>query len=96
LTRSALAMGMCSAGLGLALAGVQPIIMNTLHHITPAHRHGDASAMRLLTVGASNLAMPLLLGAAGGWLGASAVFWIMGAVVGFGSQLAMRMRHLKS
>ena len=89
---SALAMGLCSAGLGMALATAQPIVMSVLHQITPPHRHGEAMAMRLVTVSASNLAMPLLFGAVGGLLGASAVFWTMGTIVGAGSRLALGMR----
>src|SRR5207247_1606103 len=42
-----LAMGLCSVLLGTALGTVQPMVMSTLHQITPEHRHGEAVAMRV-------------------------------------------------
>jgi MFS family permease len=39
---SALAMGICSVCLGVVLGVVQPMIMSTLHQITPDHRQGEA------------------------------------------------------
>ena len=38
-------MGM---GVGLALGCVQPMVMSTLHQITPPHRHGEAVVVREL------------------------------------------------
>ena len=46
---SALTMGMCSIALGFVLGSVQPMIMSTLHQITPEHRHGEAFGLRLMT-----------------------------------------------
>ncbi|MDO8250546.1 MAG: MFS transporter, partial [Rhodoferax sp.] len=43
---SPLAMGACSVLLGLALGSVQPMIMSTLHQITPQARHGEALGLR--------------------------------------------------
>jgi MFS family permease len=91
-TPSPLAMGLCSAALGMSAGGVQPMITSLLHQITPDHRHGEAIALRLMSVNASSVAMPMLLGAAGGLIGVSAVFWTMGVIVGMGSPLAMRLR----
>ena len=45
---SALAMGLCSVLLGMALGSVQPMIMSMLHQITPEHRHGQAVGLRLM------------------------------------------------
>ena len=59
---SALAMGICSVSLGLVLGVVQPMIMSTLHQITPAHRHGEALALRLMSLNGSSVVMPLLFG----------------------------------
>ncbi|TWO72638.1 MFS transporter [Caenimonas sedimenti] len=81
-------MTVCSVALGVALGIVQPMIMSLLHQLTPGHRHGEALAMRMMAINASSVAMPLLFGAAGALVGVSAVFWVVGAVVGLGSRLA--------
>jgi MFS family permease len=44
MVHSAWAMGLCAALLGLALGAVQPMVMSTLHHLTPDARHGEAIA----------------------------------------------------
>lgn len=85
---SAWAMGICSALLGVALGSVQPMIMSTLHQITPQHRHGEALGLRMMAINASSVAMPLMFGALGATVGVSAVFWFVGAAVGAGSRLA--------
>jgi MFS family permease len=92
LAPSALVMGLCSAGIGMALGAVQPMVMSMLHQITPRHRHGEAVAVRLIMVNISSVGMPMLFGAAGGLLGISGVFWVMGAVIGFGSRLGFGLR----
>jgi MFS family permease len=91
-TSSALAMAACSAFIGIGLGAVQPMILSMLHQITPAHRHGQAVAMRIMMINVSSVAMPVLFGVAGGALGASAVFWAMGLVVGAGSRLGFGLR----
>jgi MFS family permease len=89
-----LAMGLCSLLLGVALGSVQPMIMSTLHQITPEHRHGEAIAMRIMAINVSSVTMPLLFGATGAFIGISGVFWIVGAAVGAGARLAQRLgRH---
>ncbi|MBE7939601.1 MULTISPECIES: MFS transporter [Ramlibacter] len=85
----ALSMGLCSVLLGAALGCVQPMIMSTLHQITPEHRHGEAVAMRIMAINASSVAMPMLFGAAGSVIGIAGVFWIVGGVVGLGTRLAL-------
>ncbi|MEP6790709.1 MAG: MFS transporter [Ramlibacter sp.] len=89
---SALAMGACSTLLGLALGCVQPMVMSTLHQITPGHRHGEAVALRIMAINASSVAMPMLFGLTGTVIGISGVFWIVGAIVGGGTRLAVKLR----
>jgi len=89
---SALAMGLCSVLLGTVLGTVQPMIMSTLHQITPEARHGEAVALRVMAINASSVTMPMLFGAAGTFVGISGVFWAVGAIVGGGARLAMQLR----
>ncbi len=89
---SPLAMGVCSVLLGLALGSVQPMIMSTLHQITPEHRHGEALGLRLMTINASSVLMPLLFGTAGAVVGVSVVFWSVGVAVGAGARLGWLLR----
>ena len=88
----ALTMGMCSVLLGLVLGSVQPMIMSTLHQITPEHRQGEALGLRLLSINASSVLMPSLFGAVGAVAGVAPVFWVVGASVGLGSRMAWRLR----
>jgi len=92
---SAFAMGVCSVCLGFVLGVVQPMIMSTLHQITPSHRQGEALGLRFMAVNASSVVMPLIFGAAGAVAGISAVFWVLGAGVAGGSPLAWRLRPAK-
>lgn len=89
--QSAWLMGLCALLLGLALGSVQPVIMSTLHHITPQDRHGEAIALRSMTLNSSSTVMPLLFGAVGAATGAATLFWLMGAAVGAGSLRARGM-----
>ena len=90
LVHSALAMGVLSVLLGVALGSVQPMIMSTLHQITPAHRHGEALGLRLMAINGSSVLMPLLFGSAGVVVGAAGVFWVTGLMVGLGARLPLR------
>ncbi|WP_428289633.1 MFS transporter [Hydrogenophaga sp.] len=92
LVQSAWAMGALSVLLGLALGSVQPMIMSTLHQMTPHHRHGEALGLRAMAINGSSVVMPLLFGSAGALVGVGAVFWIVGSVVGLGSPLAWTLR----
>jgi MFS family permease len=85
-------MGLCSVLLGVALGTVQPMVMSTLHQITPDHLHGQAIAVRLMAINLSSVFMPMLFGSAGALVGVSVVFWTVGAMVGVGSRLAWRLR----
>lgn len=89
---SPLAMGVCSVLLGLALGSVQPMIMSTLHQITPEARHGEALGLRLMSINASSVLMPLLFGTAGAVVGVSVVFWTVGLAVGAGARSAWLLR----
>ncbi len=92
LVQAAWAMGALSILLGFALGSVQPMIMSTLHQMTPHHRHGEALGLRAMAINGSSVVMPLLFGSVGALVGVGAVFWIVGAVVGTGSPLAWRLR----
>ena len=89
---SPLAMGVCSVMLGLALGSVQPMIMSTLHQITPAARQGEALGLRLMAINASSVAMPVLFGTLGAVVGVSVVFWFVGVAVGLGARPAWKLR----
>ncbi len=91
LAQEAWVMGLCAIVLGLALGAVQPMIMTTLHQITPADRHGEAIALRSMAINFSSALMPLAFGLAGATLGASALFWVMAVAVSSGSLAA---RHV--
>ena len=88
---SALAMGVCSVLLGLVLGVVQPMIMSTLHQITPQARHGEALGLRLMAINASSVVMPILFGTAGAVAGVAFVFWTVGAAVGLGARAAWQL-----
>jgi MFS family permease len=86
LMSSALGMGACSVVLGVALGAVQPMVMSMLHQITPHARHGEALGLRVMTLNASSVAMPMLFGAAGALIGVAGVFWVVGGVVALGTR----------
>jgi MFS family permease len=86
-------MGLCAIALGLMLGSVQPMIMSTLHRLTPHDRHGEAIALRSMTLNLSSTVMPLLFGVAGTALGVSALFWMMGGAVGGGNWLAPALKR---
>jgi MFS family permease len=85
-------MGVCSVFLGLALGSVQPMIMSTLHAITPEHRQGEALGLRSMTVNGSSVVMPMLFGSLSAIVGVNFIFWGVGLVVGLGARLAMGLK----
>jgi MFS family permease len=89
--QTAWAMAACAVLLGLALGAVQPMIMTTLHQLTPPERHGEAIALRSMTINFSSALMPLVFGFAGAAIGAATLFWVMGAAVAAGSVQARRL-----
>ena len=92
LLASAWSMGLCSVVLGFSLGAVQPMVMSMLHQITPHARHGEALGLRLMTINASSVAMPMLFGAAGAVIGIAGVFWIVGGVVALGSHTVWQLK----
>lgn len=90
---NAWSMGMCSVILGMALGVVQPMVMSTLHQITPPHRHGEALGLRLMAVTASSVAIPVVFGSVSAVVGTAGVFWIVAAGVGLGSRSAFSLRQ---
>jgi len=91
LMNSATTMAVCAIALGLVLGGSQPVIMSTLHQITPEGRHGESIALRSLTLNLSSTILPLMFGMVGAAIGAGSLFWVMGAAIGFGSLSARRI-----
>ena len=85
---TAWAMGACSVLLGFALGSVQPMIMSMLHQITPPQRHGEALGLRLMTINASSVLMPMLFGSMGAVIGVAGLFWVVGAGVACGARVA--------
>jgi MFS family permease len=83
---SAWTMGLCSVVLGFALGAVQPMVMSMLHQITPHARHGEALGLRLMTINASSVAMPMLFGSLGALIGIAGVFWVVGGVLALGAR----------
>ena len=92
LMHTPLAMACCSVLLGLALGSVQPMIMSTLHQITPHAVHGQALGLRLMSINLSSVLMPMLFGTAGMVVGVSVVFWTVGTAVAMGSRAAWHLR----
>ena len=88
-------MGVCSGTLGLFLGMVQPMVMSTMHQITPASRQGEALGLRLMSINASSVIMPMLFGALGASIGVAGVFWCVSAGVTGASRLAWRLRARK-
>ncbi|HEX4236282.1 MAG TPA: MFS transporter [Caldimonas sp.] len=95
LARSSWVMGCCAVVLGLALGAVQPMVMTTLHQITPPARHGEAIALRSMAINLSSAVMPLVFGVAGAALGPAALFWMMSAAVASGSVAARQVGAAK-
>ncbi len=93
LAHAAWAMGMMSALLGLSLGSVQPMLMSSMHQLLPPDRQGEGLGLRLMLVNASSVAMPMLFGSLGAWLGVAAVFWCGAVTVGAGSRLAWGLRR---
>jgi MFS family permease len=89
---NAISMGLCSIALGFVLGSVQPMIMSTLHQVTPHERHGEALGLRMMMVNASSVAMPTFFGFAGALIGASALFGLTAVWVMIGSTQAWALK----
>ena len=92
MAHSAWLMAGLSVLLGFALGSVQPMIMSTLHQITPHAQHGQALALRSMAINASSVLMPLLFGTVGTLVGVGVVFWAVAGVVGGGAPVAFSIR----
>lgn len=86
-------MGLCAVLLGITLGSTQPMVMSTLHHLTPDNRHGETLAFRSMAINLSSTLMPLFFGAMGVAVGASALFWAVGASVAGGSWAVRGLRQ---
>jgi predicted MFS family arabinose efflux permease len=92
LTQSAWTMAACSILLGFSLGGVQPMIMSTLHQITPPHRQGEALGLRMISVNVSSILTPLVFGTVGAAIGVGSVFWAVGATIACGTRAAWKLK----
>lgn len=92
MAHSAWLMAGLSVLIGFALGSVQPMIMSTLHQITPPHRQGEALGLRLMSINASSVLMPMLFGSLGAMVGVAPLFWVVGAAVGSGARGAWHLR----
>jgi MFS family permease len=77
----ALGMALGSAILGLALGSVQPMVLSTLHQVTPTDRLGQALGLRMLATNGATIAMPLGFGALASATVAAAPMWLMAALL---------------
>ncbi|WP_245178360.1 MFS transporter [Cupriavidus sp. AcVe19-1a] len=92
LMHAPLAMGVCSALLGFCLGSVQPMVMSLLHRLAPAHRYGEAVAMRVIVINVSSVGIPMVSGVAGSLIGTAGVFWAAGIMVAAGTRLTIGLR----
>jgi MFS family permease len=93
-TDSAWTMALCSFFIGLALGTVQPMVMSLLHQVTPPERQGEVLGLRLMSVTASGVFVPLLLGSASALIGPHGLLWVVAVWVGLGSRSALSLRRL--
>jgi len=70
-----------SSLLGLALGSVQPMILATLHQVTPSDRHGQALGLRMLFTNAATIVMPSGFGLLAAGTVAAAPMWLMASLL---------------
>jgi MFS family permease len=80
--------------LGCGLGSAQPNVMSLLHSRSPEGRVGEALGVRTTIMNSSHVVLPLMFGAFGSVLGASAMLWAMAAVVAGGGAAALRWRRM--
>lgn len=73
--------------LGWTLGALQPMVLSLLQQVTPPARIGQALGLRLMTVSATSVCMPLLFGTSGVAVGVSAIFWGAGAIALVGARV---------
>lgn len=83
-----------SALLGLALGSVQPMILATLHQVTPADRHGQALGLRSLATNGATVAMPIGFGLLAAGTVAAAPLWLMASLLVLAQWPARRVAGL--
>lgn len=93
LADSAWTMGALSALLGVTLGSSQPMVLSTLHHLTPGDRHGEALAFRSMAINLSSSALPLVFGLAGTVAGPALLFWVVGGCSAAGAWVATRLQE---
>ncbi len=76
--------------LGLGLGAAQPNIMSLVHSQSPQGRVGEVLGVRSTIIHSNQVVLPLVFGAFGSVLGASAMFWMMAALVFAGGVGAVR------
>jgi predicted MFS family arabinose efflux permease len=74
-------MAVGSAILGMALGSVQPMVLSTLHQVTPMDRLGQALGLRMLATNGATIAMPLGFGVLASATVAAAPMWLMAAIL---------------
>jgi MFS family permease len=82
-----------SAVLGLALGTVQPMVLATLHQVTPPQRHGQALGLRMLCTNGATVCMPLGFGVLTAATVPAAPLWLMAVLVLAGQWPAARVRR---
>jgi MFS family permease len=70
-----------SAVLGLALGSVQPMILSTLHQVTPGNRHGQALGLRMLAINGATIVMPIGFGLLASATVVAAPMWAMAGLL---------------
>jgi MFS family permease len=70
-----------SAILGMALGSVQPLILATLHQVTPAQHHGQALGLRMLVSNGATVTMPLGFGVLAAATVVAAPMWLMASLL---------------
>ncbi len=95
LARTPTRMAFLAALLGITLGAAQPMIMSTLHRLTPDNRHGESLAFRSMAINFSSALMPLAFGALGIVMGAGSLFWLVGAAVGSGAWVTRRLPQVR-
>ncbi len=76
--------------LGLGLGAAQPNIMSLVHSRSPPGRIGEALGLRSTIINSNQVVLPLVFGAFGAVLGASAMFWSMAAIAALGGGAGVR------
>jgi predicted MFS family arabinose efflux permease len=84
-----------SSLLGLALGSVQPMILATLHQVTPTLRHGQALGLRMLATNSATISVPVGFGLLATATAASAPMLLMASLLLLAQWPARAMRLAK-